>query len=66
MKNYHNIEKSEFRKGEYIGYCEGRVYRIAKLGGGYWRAINQADNADQIYAFGLEAMSQKLQEKVAV
>jgi len=65
MKNYPNIEQSAFRKGEYVGYCEGRVYLIAKLGGVYWRAINQSDSADQIYAFGLEAMSLKLQEKVA-
>jgi len=63
MKNFPNIDKSAFRKGEYVGYCEGRVYRIAKLGGGYWRAINQFDSADQIYAFGLEAMSNKLQAK---
>lgn len=32
----HNIEKSGFRKGEYVGYANG-VWRIRKLPGG-WRS----------------------------
>lgn len=31
MKYLHNIEKSAFRKGEYVGYCNG-AQRIVKLG----------------------------------
>ena len=28
MKSYPNIEKSAFRKGEYIGYSNGKVFHI--------------------------------------
>lgn len=31
MKHLYNIEKSAFRKGEYVGYCNG-AQRIVKLG----------------------------------
>ena len=31
MKYLHNIEKSAFRKGEYVGYCNG-AQRIVKVG----------------------------------
>ena len=34
MKMSHNIEKSAFRKGEYIGYCKG-AQRIHKVSGGW-------------------------------
>lgn len=30
--NYDNIEKSEFKKGEYVGYGSGAVWRIVKSG----------------------------------
>lgn len=30
MKNLHNIEKSGFRKGEYVGYADG-AWRITPL-----------------------------------
>jgi hypothetical protein len=65
MKNYQNIEKSAFRKGEYIGYCEGRIYHISKSNSsfGTWFAYNREDYNDQIFAFGLAAMSEKLQAK---
>ena len=63
MKSYTNIEKSAFRKGEYVGYCAGRVYHIRKSHGGYWFARNRDDGKDHFLAFGLESMSQKLQAK---
>jgi hypothetical protein len=65
MKNYPNIDKSAFHKGEYVGYCEGRVYRIRKSNSsfGTWHARNRDNFNDQIFAFGLESMSQKLQQK---
>lgn len=65
MKNYFNIDKSAFRKGEYVGYSGGRVYRISKSNSsfGNWIARNRDDFNDQILAFGLASMSQKLQEK---
>ena len=63
--NYPNIEKSAFRKGEYIGYCEGKIYRISKSNSsfGTWFAYNRDDYNDQIFAFGLAAMSEKLEAK---
>jgi hypothetical protein len=33
MKNLHNIDKSAFRKGEYVGYASGLVFRIMKRDG---------------------------------
>ena len=65
MKNYPNIEKSAFRKGEYIGYCEGRIYHISKSNSsfGTWFAYNRDNYNDQIFAFGLASMSEKLEAK---
>jgi len=68
MKNYHNIDKSAFRKGEYIGYCEGRIYHISKTNSSYgtWFAYNRDNYNDQIFAFGLASMSEKLEAKQEV
>jgi len=65
MRNYPNIERSAFRKGEYVGYCEGKVYRIRKTNSsfGTWFAYDRDNYNDQIFAFGLESMSIKLQAK---
>ena len=30
MRNLHNIEKSYFHKGEYVGYACGLIFRIRK------------------------------------
>jgi hypothetical protein len=62
---YHNIEKSAFRKGEYIGYCEGKIYHISKSNSsfGTWFAYNRENYNDQIFAFGLASMSEKLTAK---
>lgn len=38
MKYFPNIEKSAFRRFEYVGYAEGRVYRVRKHGCGGWEA----------------------------
>jgi len=65
MRNYPNIERSAFRKGEYVGYCEGRIYHISKTNSSYgtWFAHDRDNYNDQIFAFGLESMSIKLQAK---
>ena len=65
MKSYPNIERSAFRKGEYVGYSSGRVYHIRKSNSsfGNWFASNRDNWNDQIYAFGLQALSDKLAEK---
>jgi len=57
-----NIEKSGFRKGEYVGYGGGRVWRISKStsSSGNWLARNQNNPNDFIYAFGLKKLSEKL------
>jgi len=62
MKNYHNIEKSGFHRGQYVGYGGGQVYRIIKRKTGYgnWLACNQKDPKDQITAFTLAGMSNLL------
>lgn len=67
MKSFTNIEKSAFRKGEYVGYSGGKVYHISKSNSsfGNWFAHNRDNWNDQIFAFGLESMSKKLQEKAA-
>lgn len=64
MKNYFNIEKSAFRKGEYVGYCEGRIYHICKSNSSYgtWHARNRDNGNDQLFAFGLDSMSLKLKD----
>jgi hypothetical protein len=62
MKNYTNIEKSAFKRGEYVGYSEGKVFRITKSNSSYgtWAARNRDNFNDQLFAFGLDAMSEKL------
>lgn len=37
MKNLHNIEKSGFHAGEYVGYSKHGVWRIFRASGN-WRA----------------------------
>ena len=62
MKNYSNIEKSAFRKGEYIGYSQGKVFHISKSNSsfGSWFAHNRENYNEQVFAFGLESMSERL------
>ena len=63
MKSYLNIEKAAFRKGEYVGYsCEGKVFRIRKSNSSYgtWFAFNRDNYNEQLFAFGLDSMSEKL------
>lgn len=44
----HNIEKSAFHKGEYVGYAVGTVWKIIKGGEGY-RAIAREHYTDSTY-----------------
>lgn len=68
MKNYPNIEKSVSRKGEYVGYSNGKVYFIKKSTSSYgnWFAYNSDNYNDQIFAFGLDSMSEKLTNKPSI
>ena len=39
---YSNIDKSAFRKGQYVGYAIGKVWRIYKdASSGFWYATSQ-------------------------
>ena len=62
--SYPNIEKSAFRKGEYVGYANG-VWLITKTNSTYgnWIARNRDDKTlSSILAFNLSDMSKKLQD----
>lgn len=41
MQSFHNIEKSGFHKGEYVGYAGGTVWRITKIDGRRWHVRQQ-------------------------
>lgn len=62
MKNFTNIEKSGFRKGEYVGYANGDLFFIRKSTSsfGNWQAQSRENPSHYIYAFTLEKMSEKL------
>jgi len=56
-----NIERSAFRKGEYVGYAHG-VWTITKTNSTYgnWIARDRDGNRPAIYAFRLAELSDKL------
>jgi hypothetical protein len=62
MKSYPNIDKSAFRKGEYVGYANGKVFHItkSKASSGNWHAVNRDNPSEQLFTYGLLAMSDKL------
>ncbi len=66
--NYPNIERSAFRRGEYVGYSNGKVYRITKSNSsdGVWVAHNQDNYNDRIAAWRLTDMSLKLTGKLEI
>ena len=59
--NLHNIEKSAFHKGEYVGYCGG-PWRIEKTNSSYgnWCASSTNQRMPLIFAFRLKDISAKL------
>lgn len=58
MKSMHNVEKSVFRKGEYVGYADG-AWRIVKVGK-LWRAVHQNGKHWSVKAKTLEDVSKSL------
>lgn len=46
----HNIEKSKFQKGQYVGYGGGAVWHIRNYGKGNWRATPQGNNKHQVFS----------------
>jgi len=62
-----NIEKSAFRKGEYVGYGGGLVWRITKSNGSRGRWFARNDSADvRLAATFLETWTlQEMGDKLA-
>lgn len=60
---YHNIERSGFRRGEYVGYAHG-VWHIRRINGRQWEAIfpciHAADYRPAIVARTLREISLRL------
>ena len=60
---YHNIERSGFRRGEYVGYAHG-VWHIRRINGRQWEAIfpciRSADYRPAIVARTLRDLSTRL------
>jgi len=56
----HNVEKSAFRKGEYVGYGAGAVWHIRRVGAGLWRAHPVESALNTITATTLRGVSGKL------
>lgn len=65
----HNIEKSAFRRGEYVGYAAGYVFRVERSSSsfGNWQArlarfnpVNPRLSNRIFYAFTLSDMGDKL------
>jgi hypothetical protein len=61
-KSFPNIDKSAFRRGEYVGYSEGgKVWKITKANPNGSRAKWLAQTGRQfLYAGTLEEISEKL------
>ena len=56
----HNIERSAFRKGEYVGWdATGALWNIRKHAGGYWYATER-DGHGTLTGDTLKALSGKL------
>ncbi|MBF7012552.1 hypothetical protein QUC32_23165 [Novosphingobium resinovorum] len=56
----HNIERSAFRKGEYVGWdAEGGLWNIKRHPGGYWYATERAGHGT-LTGDTLRALSTKL------
>jgi hypothetical protein len=56
------VEKSAFRRGEYIGYGGGQVWRIVR--GDQWRAAPKSFPAPLIYGRTLRDIDRQLQALV--
>lgn len=59
----HNIEKSAFRAGEYVGYAAGAMWRIRRCAPnkGLWIATAYDTKSSSICRFTLRAISIELE-----
>jgi len=46
----HNVEKSAFQKGQYVGYGGGAVWHIRNYGKGNWKATPQGNNKHSVFS----------------
>lgn len=63
MNNLHNIEKSAFRRREYVGYSDG-AWRITRTNSsfGNWAASHATNQrAPMLFAWNLRQLSAKLE-----
>lgn len=60
MKSYPNIEKSKWRKGEYVGYCNGDLFFIRKAGTGGWQVQSRENPSWGFKAATLDKVSDVL------
>lgn len=65
----HNIERSAFRHGEYVGWdCNGERYRIKRSEGNYvWWCYPQTPNGiPHFYASTLASVSERLEARQSI
>jgi len=67
MKSLHNIDKSGFHHGEYVGYAMGEVWHIKKQYSiyGKWVALPRDIKMNNVYSTTLDEMSNKLSSLTA-
>lgn len=58
---HERIEKSGFRAGEYVGYCDG-AWRIRQVSNGLWEA-KKTDNKDLFRASTLDGIGKGLDQR---
>lgn len=58
---HNRIEKSAFRSGEYVGYCDG-AWSVRKVASGLWEARKQS-GADYFRASSLENIGRGLDQR---
>ncbi len=67
MKSLHNIEKSGFHRGRYVGYGAGHVWRVTKINSaaGKWQArcltVEATAHDKLLFADTLESLSASLE-----
>jgi hypothetical protein len=69
---YHNIDRSAFKRGEYVGYdCNGERYRIKKDGprkdrGSWWVYPQTPNGIPLFYAGTLALVSLRLERRSSI
>jgi len=61
---HNRIEKSGFRRGEFVGYCDG-AWRISKTADKMWRAVKN-DGSDSFKARTLDGIGAGLDQRANV